>query len=329
METTRQSYRLLAILVTVLVILSSGTAYGFTGGPILVPVGQPPLDRNQPRSYRLAYTLEDPFKTALTTTPAVVSGPTSTTTDQEKPASNEQPEAGRAAVPPLGTYVKEFVPDVVGGTKRVFSKDNLPVALIGVGLTGLALTVDQRVKKYFQDRKPLEHVENIGDTIGSGYPEVGVGFALLGTGELIQDKKLADTGAVSLEAFLLGGIATEGLKVTARRKRPNGGNLNSFPAGHASITATMAASISEMYDWDLRIAVPLYLTTAFVGASRIQANEHFLSDVIAGITVGTLAGISVAKYHKEKDTQGVLQNISITPAYDRAIRGCVLTLKFL
>ena len=320
------------MLLTVLVIFSSGTASGFTGGPVVeMPVDQPPLDRNelQHRSSRLAYTLEDPFITALTTTAAVASSPTSTTTDQEQPASNEEPDAGRATVPSLGTYVKEFVPDVVGGTKRVFSKDNLPVALIGVGLTGLALTVDQRVKKYFQDRKPLEHVENKGDTIGSGYPEVGVGLALLGTGELIKDKKLADTGAVSLEAYVITGIATEGLKVTARRKRPNGGNRNSFPSGHASMTATMAASISEMYDWDLRIAVPLYLTTAFVGASRIQANEHFLSDVIAGITVGTLAGISVAKYHKEKDTQGVLQNISITPAYDRAIRGCVLTLKFL
>jgi hypothetical protein len=237
--------------------------------------------------------------------------------------------AGAAAVPSPGTYVKEFFPDILGGTERIFSRDNLPITLIGVGLTGLALTVDQRVKKYFQDRKPLEHVENTGDKIGNGYPEVGVGLALLGTGELIKDKKLADTGAVSLEAYIIDGIATEGLKLTARRKRPNGGNLNSFPSGHASITATMAASISEMYDWDLRIAVPLYLTTAFVGASRIQANEHFLSDVIAGITVGTLAGMSVAKYHKEKDAQGGLQNISITPVYDGDVRGCVLTLRFL
>jgi hypothetical protein len=237
--------------------------------------------------------------------------------------------AGAAAVPSPGTYVKEFFPDILGGTERIFSRDNLPITLIGVGLTGLALTVDQRVKKYFQDRKPLEHVENTGDKIGSGYPEVGVGLALLGTGELIKDKKLADTGAVSLEAYVIDGIATEGLKLTARRKRPNGGNLNSFPSGHASITATMAASISEMYDWDLRIAVPLYLTTAFVGASRIQANEHFLSDVIAGITVGTLAGMSVAKYHKEKDAHGGLQNITIAPVYDGDVRGCVFTLRFL
>jgi hypothetical protein len=318
---------ILVILLTVLVLLSSGTASGFTGGPALdAPVDRPMGDRDEPahRPCRsLAYPLEYPLKTAVTTTASVVSGSTSTTTEQG------QSDAGKATVPALGTYVKEFVPDVVGGTKRIFYKDNLPVVLIGVGLTGLALTVDQRVKKYFQDRKPLEHVDKYGDKIGSGYPEVGVGFALLGTGELINNKKLADTGAVTLEASVIDGIATEALKLTARRKRPNGGNRNSFPSGHASITATMAASISEMYDWDLRLAVPLYLTTAFVGASRIQANEHFLSDVIAGMTVGTLAGISVARYHKEKDAgNGLLQNISLVPVFDGSYKGMLLIRRF-
>ena len=314
------------MLLTVLMILSSGTVWGFTGNSVLdVPVGQSPLDLNEQSHYSycsLAYTLEDPFITALTTTAAVVSGPTSTTTEQG------QPNAGKTTVPTLGTYVKEFVPGVIGGTKRIFYKDNLSVALIGVGLTGLALTVDQEVKQYFQDRKPLEHVENIGDKIGNGIFEVGVGLVLLGTGELINDKKLADTGAVNLEALLISGVATEVLKLTVQRERPNGGNHNSFPSGHAVMTATMAASISEMYDWDLRLAVPLYLTTAFVGATRLEANEHFLSDVIAGITLGTLVGTSVAKYHKEKDSQGVLQNISITPVYDGNLRGGVITLKF-
>jgi hypothetical protein len=321
------------MLLTVLAILSSGTVWGSANGPAPdISAGQP-VDRNElPQSpfLSLAYTLADPFRTALsmpTTTPALVSGVTATTAEPGQPAAIVQPVAGRATVPPFGAYVKEFVPDVAGGTERIFSKDNVPLALIGIGLTGLALTADQRVKKYFQDRKPLEHVYKIGDTIGSGYPEIGAGFALLGTGELIEDKKLADTGAVSLEASLLDGIATEALKVTVRRKRPNGGNHNSFPSGHASITATFAASVSEMYDWDPRLAVPLYVTTAFVGASRIQANQHFLSDVIAGITVGTLVGTSVAKYHKEKDAGG-LQNISVSPVFDKDLKGWVVTVKF-
>jgi hypothetical protein len=336
MMIARKPCRFLALLLPVLIVLSSGTVCGFTGGRVQgVPDGLQASDRDERSDRsdrRIAFTLEDPFTIAMstpTTTAEVASSQTPTTTEPEKHGAIVRSEAGKTTVPPFGTYAKEFVPDVLGGTERIFSRDNVPLVLIGAGLTGLAFTVDQRVKKYFQDRKPLEHSYKTGDTIGSGYPEVGLGFALLGTGELIEDKKLADTGAVSLEASVLDGIATEALKLTAQRKRPNGGNHNSFPSGHASITATFAASVSEMYDWDLRLAVPLYAATAFVGASRIQANQHFLSDVIAGMTLGTLVGTSVARYHKEKDAKNSMQNISISPVFDKDLRGWVVTLKFM
>jgi len=239
------------------------------------------------------------------------------------------PSSDRTTVPSVGYYVKEFIPDLWGGTKRIFSRDNLPLALIGAGLTGLAFTVDHRVQNYFQDRKPLEDVENIGYIIGAGSPEMVVSFALLGTGELINNKRLADTGVVSLEAYLINGIATLGLKYAVGRERPDGSDNLSFPSGHASLTATMAASISEMYDWDLRVAVPLYLTATFVGATRFQANEHYLSDVVAGITLGTLVGISVAKYHKEKDANnGAGAAVTVVPVISRDYKGLVLDWRF-
>jgi len=84
-----------------------------------------------------------------------------------------------------------------------------------------------------------------------------------------------------------------------------------------------------MYDWDLRIAVPLYLVTAFVGASRIQTNEHYLSDVIAGITLGTLVGSSFAKYQKEKGREkNSATNISLMPVVDGSCKGMVVNWKF-
>ncbi len=311
---TRGLYRLWSLLL--LTIVLSETAYGSSD--------RPPLDaqedlafwgqQDRPGSpYRAAdNTLEDPFTA-------------------ENPIQQGTPvtdSGGSQQVPPLGRYIQDFFPDLVGGTKRIFYRDNLPIVLVGVGLTGLAFTQDQRVKKYFQDRKPLEHVEKYGDKIGGGYPEVGVGVLLLGTGEVFQNKKLADTGAVALEAYAIDGVATELLKGIARRKRPNGGNHNSFPSGHASITSTMAASISEMYDWNPAIAVPLYATAVFVGASRIQANEHFLSDVLAGLTLGTLVGSSVAKYHKEKTSAAGLQNITLLPVYTRDYKGMVVLWRF-
>jgi len=237
--------------------------------------------------------------------------------------------AKKVKVPPPSTYFKEFFPDIVGGTGRIFSKDNLPLVLIGVGLTGLAFAVDHTVQDYFEDRKPIWHPANVGDQVGRGYFPFVFGVATIGAGELANNKKLADTGVITLEALLVTFIATESLKYAIHRRRPNGSDYMSFPSGHASSTASWAASVSEMYDWDLRVAVPLYMVTAFVGASRIQTNDHRLSDIIAGITLGTLVGVSFAKYHKEKDAKSSQQNISLVPVYDKDLRGWMITLKFL
>ena len=243
--------------------------------------------------------------------------------------SAEHIQQESSAVPSVGYYVKNFIPDLWGGTKRIFYRDNAPLVLIGIGLTGLAFTVDHRVQDYFLENNPMKHPANIGDKVGRGYFPVVVGMALLGAGEWSDDKKMADTGVVTLEALLVTVIATESLKFVTDRKRPNDRDNMSFPSGHASSTASLAASVSEMYDWDLRIAVPLYMVTAFVGASRIQSNDHHLSDVIAGITLGTLVGSSFAKYQKEKDHEkGSATNISIVPVLDGSCKGIVLNWKF-
>ena len=92
-------------------------------------------------------------------------------------------------------------------------------------------------------------------------------------------------------------------------------------------TTTLAASISEMYDWDLKIAVPLYATAVFVGASRIQDNMHYFSDVVAGLTLGTVIGTSLAKYHKEKDAKNANQ-ITFSPILEETLKGGVFTMKW-
>jgi len=236
--------------------------------------------------------------------------------------------AKKVKVPPPRTYFKEFFPEIARGTGRIFSKDNLPLVLIGAGLTGLALSLDHTVQDYFEDRKPILHPAKIGNILGRGYFPFVFGMTTIGAGEWADNKKLADTGVITLEALLVTGIATEVLKFATHRIRPDGSDYMSFPSGHASNMASWAASVSEMYDWDLRVAVPLYLVTAFVAASRIQTNEHRLSDVMGGITLGTLVGVSFAKYHKEKDAKKSLQTISLSPAFDKDLRGGVITLRF-
>jgi hypothetical protein len=232
----------------------------------------------------------------------------------------------------MALYSREVLPDLYHGTEKVFSRENMTMALVGSALAALTANVDhadRNLKTYFQTRRPMDRVSKYGDCLGQGYYHAGIGAALFAAGELWDNKKLADTGVVVLEAFLVNGVLTQGLKYTTHRLRPNGGDHLSFPSGHASSAAAVAASISEMYDWDLKVAVPLYATVAFIGASRIQDNAHYLSDVIAGVTLGTIVGTSFAKYRKEKD-KGVKvgPNLSFSPVLEKNLKGGIFTMKW-
>ncbi len=249
-----------------------------------------------------------------------------------EPYPNEKSEEGNRSsiedtkIPSIKEYIKAIPNDLVGGTERMFNRDNLPLAIIGSGLTIMALTIDGQAKRESLEDHPLGKARNVGNTLGDGFVEVAAGGGMFLTGQLLENKKLADTGAVTLEACLIDGVATEALKYAVGRRRPNGGgDKMSFPSGHTSVTATLAASVSEMYDWDLRLAVPLYATVALVGVSRMDSNMHYLSDVLAGATLGTLVGSSVAKYHKEKAGE---HNLSFTPLYESDYKGFIISLKF-
>ena len=133
---------------------------------------------------------------------------------------------------------------------------------------------------------------------------------------------------VSIEALAITGVTTEALKYIPHRERPNHGDNMSFPSGHASMTAAFAASVSEMYDWNPFIAVPLFAASAFVGASRIQSGEHHLSDVIAGMTLGTVVGMSFGRSRKEKNAAESGSSLSVTPLIDGSYKGIVFNWRF-
>lgn len=79
---------------------------------------------------------------------------------------------------------------------------------------------------------------------------------------------------------------TYGLKYAVNRERPNGGD-HSFPSGHTSAAFQGAAFIHKRYG--INYAIPAYLGAAFVGYSRVDADKHYTSDVIAGAVIGTLS----------------------------------------
>ncbi len=77
---------------------------------------------------------------------------------------------------------------------------------------------------------------------------------------------------------------TYALKLAINRARPDTGGL-SFPSGHTSSAFSGATLIQMKYG--TRFGIPAYILAALVGYSRVHADRHYWSDVIAGAILGT------------------------------------------
>lgn len=88
------------------------------------------------------------------------------------------------------------------------------------------------------------------------------------------------------------------LKDTTGRTRPNGFGKSSFPSDHASNTSlynTMASKNIETLGWsDNAVSISRFglgTLSAATAWARIEANQHYPSDVLAGIALGHFFGV--------------------------------------
>ena len=109
--------------------------------------------------------------------------------------------------------------------------------------------------------------------------------------------KMAHLGMDLLRAQALTVIMVEPLKLATHRERPDGSNYQSFPSGHAAITFAAATVIERHLGWKHSIAA--YAIASYVAASRLLDNKHYLSDVVFGAAVGTIAGRTVTVHGRD------------------------------
>ncbi len=96
------------------------------------------------------------------------------------------------------------------------------------------------------------------------------------------------------------------LKYTVQRERPDGSNTRSFPSAHTMFAFQGATFIHKRYGFNYAIAA--YLGATFVGYSRIEADKHYLSDVIAGAAVGWVSSWFFTDRYKQVDIQPIVKN---------------------
>ncbi len=100
-----------------------------------------------------------------------------------------------------------------------------------------------------------------------------------------------------LRAQIITEVLVEPIKFATHRERPDGSNAQSFPSGHSAVTFAAATVILRHLGW--KNAVLGYTIASYVAASRLHDNRHYLSDVIFGAAVGTIAGRTVTEHGRE------------------------------
>ena len=130
-----------------------------------------------------------------------------------------------------------------------------------------------------------------GQLVGAFAIQTGAALVTYGIGRMTDSPRAARVGAGIFRAQLVSQATAQVVKAAAGRTRPDGSNSHSFPSGHSASAFATATVLQRELGW--KVGIPAYAMAGWVAASRVQMKRHYLSDVIAGATVGILAGRSV------------------------------------
>ncbi len=172
------------------------------------------------------------------------------------------------------------------------------VVVLGIVCAGIAvLYLDQPVcdlDNSWTRAAPCEGVLSLATYVGNW--QLGpllIAIMLLAAGR--RWRRLLKTVVV---AYICRTAAVEWLKLLTGRPRPRqvpdaslfagfGGGA-SFPSGHASFSFMLAMIVSA---WFPRWRWVAWIAAVFVSISRVLVHAHYLSDVIVGAVIGTVAGV--------------------------------------
>jgi membrane-associated phospholipid phosphatase len=240
-------------------------------------------------------------------------GPAPARTFKTKPLSWDGPrDDGRRT---LGAFPKNLGRNFVG----VFSGRNLLPFAVGVAATTTASAFDSRTKSLLQGT--CEACATTGATVGGSamVPLVGAMFV---AGRFAPQGRFRSATYDFAQAMIVNGAYTSILKYSIHRERPDGSNRLSFPSGHTSSAFSLATVANRHYGW--KVGVPAYVLASGIGLSRIEKDKHYLSDVLAGATLGVIVGRTVTRLDGERPAKKPF--VSVGPATDPHGQGVGLGL---
>jgi hypothetical protein len=222
--------------------------------------------------------------------------------DQDKPdqkdkkdqKEDQKAEDKKPPTPPR-TGFKTLGHDLVEDFKLLPAKQNLYLASIGGAIALTVHPADQYVDLHLRN-----HYDGVntafapGKYVGDTPEQVAGSIGAYLFGRLLDKPKVAHLGMDLIQAQVLTEALVEPIKFATHRARPDASNNQSFPSGHAAITFATATVIERHLGWKKSLLG--YTIASYVAMSRLHDNRHYLSDVVFGAAVGSIAGRTVVHH---------------------------------
>lgn len=176
--------------------------------------------------------------------------------------------------------------------------------------TGAMLATDNGVSKHLSNLSSRLNSSNSFSNYGIA-AMAGAGGGLYLWGKMTHDDHKRETGFLAGEAALDSFALTYATKYAFGRQRPLQSNYQgsfgqggvSFPSEHAAAAWSIATVIAHEYPGPLTTTLA-YGAAAAIGAARVDAKQHFPSDVLIGSAIGWLMGEYVYRAHHDPSLGG-------------------------
>jgi membrane-associated phospholipid phosphatase len=226
--------------------------------------------------------------------------------------------------PPLGAQI---VDTTSRGHKTFLTRNDLAIAGVALGATALLsiwdddIAIESQTSQY--QSNSLTSFANKASKVQETTLTVG-GILVYGIGRLTKSKATADIALHATESVVLASVASQLIRGPLGRTRPSvtadsnqydfdsfkgfrNFDNRAFPSIHTSSSMAVATVLSmEMHRRHPRatpyVAPVLFAAGLLPGLSRIQLNQHWASDIVAGAFMGIFAGYKVTKYSHDNPT---------------------------
>src|SRR5882724_4903833 len=209
----------------------------------------------------------------------------------------------------VGRFVRDQREIWTSPAKLRFSDTEWLVPLSGV-TAGLFVTDASYSKHLSQNPTTISHYKTLSDAGIAALIGGAGGMWLLGHAK--HNEHWSETGFLAGEAALNSLVAVESFKYTLRRQRPYQGDGSgpffqgggtSFPSEHAAAAWSVAGVIAHEYPGPFT-KIMAYGLASLVDISRVRAQQHFPSDVVAGAVIGNLIAQNIYSRHHDPDLGG-------------------------